>query len=277
MTKTARLATLLAAAALGTTLALTPLRHAPAAQDTSPASWQALVEEARKALEAADQATVDNASREAQGKLLGDAFERLVSAMAALDAKLAEAGLAEAADAKRTNEERTALARRITVLEKEIANQGGLLEEIVKTLEWLVGSQQQTQAAITGQARATNQGAQSTPEQGGPVKLTMFAQGSGRETFSVMNTSGRCVQQWSGVLRYTALGSKAPLTEQRISARRLDPNRPVMLKKGEYGEAEPLNTSKFFYHADPQAELLQRVGRMPYTVALTDQRWKECG
>ena len=271
MTKTARLATLLAAAALGTTLALTPLRHAAAAQDTSPVSWEALVEEARKALEAADQATVDNASREAQAKLLGDAFERLVSAMAALDAKLAEA-----ADAKRTDQEMTALARRITVLETETANQGRTLEEVVKALEGLVRAQQETHAAITGQTRATNQGAQSTPAQGGPVKLTMFAQGSGRETFSVMNTSGRCVQQWSGVLRYTALGSKAPLTEQRISARRLDPNRPVILKKGKYGEAEPLNTSKFVYHADPQAEMLQRLGRMAYTVVLTDQRWKEC-
>lgn len=106
----------------------------------------------------------------------------------------------------------------------------------------------------------------------------MFSQGNyERETFTVMNTSSRCIEQWSAVLRYHALGSRAPLTEQRISARRLEPNRPLMLKKGKYGETMPLKTSKFFYHAEPQAEMLRRRGLIPYTVTMTDQRWKECG
>ena len=273
MAKTTRLTTLLALVALGATLGLMPLRHAAGAQDTpSPTSWQALVEEARKALETAAQATADDAAREAQTELLRDVFERLVSAMSALDAKLADA-----ANAKRTEQATAALAQRISVLEAEAKRQGETQEKVVKALEGMVRAQRQPQAATTGHARASNQEAPSAPAQGGPVKLTMFAQGSGWETFSVMNTSGGCVEQWSAVLRYTALGSKAPLTEQQISARRLEPNRPVMLKKGEYGETEPLNISKFFYYADPQAELLQGIGRIPYAVALTDQRWKECG
>ena len=272
MAKTTRLTTVLAAA-VGTTLALLPLHQAAGAQDTAwPTSWQALVEEARKALETVEQATADDAAREAQAKLLRDAFEGLISAMAAVDAKLADA-----ADAKRTEQEMAALAQRISVVEAEAKRQGEIQEKLVRALEGIVRAQQQPQAAMTGQVSAGNQGAPSVPAQGGPVKLTMFAQGSGRETFSVMNTSGRCVQQWSAVLRYTALGSKAPLTEQRVSARRLEHNRPVMLKKGEYGETEPLKISKFVYYADPKAEFLQSLGHIPYTVAMTDQRWKECG
>ena len=272
MAKTTRLTTVLAAATLGTTLALMPPHQGAEAQDSaSPRNWQALVEEARKALEAAEQATADDAAREAQAKLLRDAFEGLVSAMAALDVKQAEA-----ANAKRTEQQMAALAQRISVLEAEAKRRGETQDKLVKAVEGIVRAQRQPQTATTGQARSSNQGAPSAPAQGGPVKLTMFAQGSGRETFSVMNTSGRCIEQWSAMLRYTALGSKAPLTEQRISARRLEPNRPVMLKKGEYGETEPLNISKFFYYADPQAELLQWIGRIPYAVTLTDQRWKEC-
>ena len=274
MAKTTRLTTVLAAAALGTTLALMLPHQAAGAQDTaSPTSWQALVEEARKAVEATEQATADDGAGEAQARLLRDAFEGLVSAMAALDAKLAEA-----ADAKRTEQQMAALAQRISVVEAEAKRQGETQDKLVRALEGIVKAQRQPQAAATtGQASAGTQGVPSAPAQGGPVKLTMFAQGSMPETFSVMNTSGRCVQQWSAVLRYTALGSKAPLTEQRISARRLEHNRPVMLKKGEYGETEPLNISKFVYYADPEAELLQSIGRIGYTVTMTDQRWKECG
>lgn len=147
MAKTTRLTTVLAAAALGTTLTLMlPHQAAAGAQDTpSPTSWQALVEEARKALEAAEQATADDAAREAQAKLLRDAFEGLVSAMAALDAKLADA-----ADAKRTEQQMAALAQRISVVEAEAKRQGETQEKLVRALEGIVRAQRQPQAAATG-------------------------------------------------------------------------------------------------------------------------------
>lgn len=275
MAKTTRLTTVLAAAALGTTLALLPQHQAAGAQATpSSTSWEALVEEARKAVEAAEQATADDAAREAQAKLMRDAFERLVSAMGTLDAKLADA-----ANAKRTEQQMAALAQRMSVLEAETKRQGETQDKLMRALEGMGRAGQQPQAAAPGQARAGKQGAPSAPAQGGPVKLTMFSQGWGeQETLTVMNTSGRCIQQWTAVLRYTAVGSKAPLTEQRISTRRLDPNRPVMLKKGEYGETEPLKTDRFVYYADPGAGQAQRIHHsIPYTVTMTDQRWKECG
>ena len=157
-----------------------------------------------------------------------------------------------------------ALAQRISVVEAEAKRQGETQDKLVRALEGIVRAQRQPQAAATGQARAGNQGAPSAPAQGGPVKLTMFSQGDyEQETFTVMNTSSRCIEQWSAVLRYHALGSRAPLTEQRISARRLEPNRPLMLKEGKYGETMPLNTGKFFYHAEPNAEMLQNMGSTP--------------
>lgn len=39
-----------------------------------------------------------------------------------------------------------------------------------------------------------------------------------------------------------------------------------MVKKGEYGETEPLKTNKFVYYADPRAEGAQNMG-------LTPTRW----